>query len=194
MPQHGFKKMNNDLTFESNYWNDCTNTFDEDQKQYVYAKYMNLERNHYSFNVNNKTILDIGGGPTSILLKTINLKKGKVCDPLNFPNWVYERYKIKNIDYQIICGENVKEQGWDEVWIYNCLQHTNNPTTIIKNALQAAKTLRIFEWVDIPPHEGHPQMITEEFLNNVIGYPGKTIQLAENGCFGKAYYNNINIS
>lgn len=181
--------MKNDLTFEKNYWNDCTNTFDEDQKHYVYAKYMELERQHYSFNVHNKSILDIGGGPSSMLLKTINLKKGKVCDPLDFPNWVYERYSIKNIDYQMVDGEQIKEQNWDEVWIYNCLQHTNSPEIIITNALKAAKLLRIFEWVDIPPHEGHPQMITKEFLDNVIGQPGQTVQLAECGCFGKAYYN-----
>jgi hypothetical protein len=181
--------MNNDLTFENNYWNDCTNTFDEDQKHYVYAKYMGLDRQHYSFNVNNKTILDIGGGPTSILLKTINLKKGKVCDPLKFPAWVYERYKIKNIDWEIISGESICEKSWDEVWIYNCLQHTNDPSLIIKNALQAGKVLRIFEWIDIPPHDGHPQMITKELLDNLIGKQGSTIQLAESGCFGKAYYN-----
>lgn len=181
--------MSNDLTFESNYWNDCTNTFDEDQKHYVYAKYMGLESQHFSFNVYNKTILDIGGGPTSMLLKTINLKKGKVCDPLNFPNWIYERYNIKNIEYQLINGEEVNEQGWDEVWIYNCLQHTYDPSLIIKNALKAAKTLRIFEWIDIPPHEGHPQMITKELLDNAIGKEGQTVQLAENGCFGIAYFN-----
>ena len=181
--------MNNDLIFESSYWGDCTNTFDEDQKHYIYAKYMGLERRRFSFNANNKSILDIGGGPTSMLLKTFNLKKGKVCDPLNFPNWIYERYKIKNIDYQLIPGEDVKEHGWDEVWIYNCLQHTNNPSLIIQNALKAAKTLRIFEWVDIPPHEGHPQMITKNFLDNAIDKQGQTVQLAESGCFGKAYFN-----
>ena len=32
----------NDLKFESEYWGDCTNTFDEDQKHYIYAKYLQL--------------------------------------------------------------------------------------------------------------------------------------------------------
>jgi transcription antitermination factor NusA-like protein len=69
------------------------------------------------------------------------------------------------------------------------LQHTDDPTKIINNALKAAKVLRIFEWVDILPHEGHPQMITKDFLDKCIGQEGNTAQLAENGCFGKAYYN-----
>jgi hypothetical protein len=32
-------------------------------------------------------------------------------------------------------------------------------------------------------------MITKEFLDKAIGKEGNTVQLAENGCFGKAYYN-----
>jgi len=182
--------MHDELTFEKKYWNDCTNTFDEEQKHYVYARFMEIERVGYSFNVNNKRILDIGGGPVSMLLKTVNLKEGKVCDPLEFPNWVYDRYSIKNIKFDIVDGEDVNEEGWDEVWIYNCLQHTKDPSKIIKNALKAAKTLRIFEWVDIPPHEGHPQMITKEFLDTCIGTPGGTVKLAENGCYGIAYYQH----
>jgi len=180
----------NDLLFEKEYWSDCTNTFNEDQKHYVYAKYMGLKREHYSFNVERKRILDIGGGPTSMLLKTTNLKEGKVCDPIDFPQWVYDRYKIKNISYQIIEGEYIDEQGWDEVWIYNCLQHTISPSTIIQNALKSAKVLRIFEWVDIPPHEGHPHELTKAFLDKEIGKEGQVVTLSESGCYGKAYYNS----
>lgn len=183
----------NDLKFESEYWGDCTNTFDEDQKHYVYAKYMGLQQDHFSFNVFGKTILDIGGGPTSMLLKTKNLKSGLVCDPLNYPHWTTLRYLEKNINVKVIRGEDVVEEGWNEVWIYNCLQHTDDPAKIISNALKAAKVLRIFEWVDIPPHEGHPQMITKEFLDKCIGKEGNTVQLAENGCFGRAYYNIVTI-
>jgi hypothetical protein len=181
----------NDLKFESEYWGDCTNTFDEDQKHYVYAKYMGLQREHFSFNVFGKTILDIGGGPTSMLLKSKNLKEGLVCDPLKYPEWTKLRYLEKNINVKAIRGEDVIEEGWDEVWIYNCLQHTDDPEKIIHNALKAAKILRIFEWVDISPHEGHPQMITKEFLDNSIGKDGNIVQLAESGCFGKAYYNIV---
>lgn len=179
----------NDLIFEQNYWGDCCNTFDEDQKHYVYAKFMGLERKGYSFNVNGKSIVDIGGGPTSMLLKTINLNKGHVVDPLKYPEWTYERYKIKEISVSILRGEDFYGLGYDECWIYNCLQHTDDPEKIIKNAINSAKILRIFEWVDIPAHEGHPQEITESFLNSAIGSSGKIVQLAESGCFGKAYYN-----
>lgn len=186
--------MNNDeFEFEKSYWGDCTNTFDEDQKHYVYAKYMGLESEGFSFNVNNKRILDVGGGPTSMLLKSKNLKEGLVWDPLEYPDWTTARYAVKNIKIKVEFGELLDETGWDEVWMYNCLQHTQDPAKIIENCLNSAKVFRIFEWIDIPPHEGHPQMITQKLLDDAIGYPGEIVQLSESGCYGTAYYNTIHI-
>lgn len=176
-----------DLEFEKRYWGDCCNTFDEDQKHYVYAKHMSINTNRYCFDVNNKTILDIGAGPTSMLLKTINLKKGRVYDPIQFPQWTIDRYRTKNIDVVIDYGENIKENGWDEVWLYNCLQHTTDPRKIIENAKNAGSILRIFEWIDIPPHDGHPHMLTKDFLDQCIGQEGSIYELSGNGCYGKAY-------
>jgi hypothetical protein len=50
--------MQDHFEFEKAYWNNCCNTFDEEQKHYVYARLMGIEINGYSFNANNKTILD----------------------------------------------------------------------------------------------------------------------------------------
>jgi hypothetical protein len=93
--------------FEKSYWGDCCNTFDEDQKHYVYAKYMGLTREQYSFIVGNKTILDIGGGPSSMLLKCKDLKAGCVIDPIEYPQWTKMRYSIKNIDVVVARGEDI---------------------------------------------------------------------------------------
>jgi len=180
--------MSDDYEFEKAYWGNCCNTFDEDQKHYVYANLMGLKRTHYSFDVGNKTILDIGSGPTSMLLKTVNLKAGRVVDPIAYPQWTRDRYAMKNIDVLVDLGENVDESGWDEVWIYNCLQHAEDPERIIANARRAGKVLRFFEWIDIPAHDGHPWMLTEELLNQWIGAKGGTCQLAQSGCYGRAYY------
>jgi hypothetical protein len=69
------------------------------------------------------------------------------------------------------------------------LQHTIDPAKIIKNCLRAAKVFRVFEWLDIPAHEGHPWMLTEELMNKWIGSPGNTTQLDNvSGCTGKAYF------
>lgn len=174
--------------FEIEYWNNCTNTFDEDQKHYVYAKYMGLTQVHYSFDVQYKKILDIGGGPTSMLLKTTNLKKGLVIDPINYPEWTKLRYISHNIEVKVQPGEDCNETDYDEVWIYNCLQHTDDVNKIINNAKVAAPVLRIFEWINIPPHDGHPIMLTRELLDGLIGQQGSVVQLSESGCYGLAYY------
>jgi len=181
-----------DYEFEKNYWGDCCNTFDEDQKHYVYARLMGLKQEHYSFVIDNKSVLDIGGGPTSMMLKVKDLKKGKVVDPIQYPNWTMMRYLAKNIEVDIKPGEEVFEKSWDEVWIYNCMQHAIDPGKIIANAKAAAPILRLFEWIDVPAHDGHPHELTENSLNEWIGQKGNVIQLAESGCYGKAYYGVFN--
>ena len=179
------------MSFESEYWGDCCNTFDEDQKHYVYARYMGLHQVGYGFSMCGKSVIDIGGGPTSILLKCKGLGRAMVVDPLEYPQWTYARYGEHGVECLIMRGEDVIEEGFDEAWIYNCLQHTDDPERIIKNALRAAKTLRIFEWVDIPPHDGHPVELSKQKLDEWIGKEGNTIMLSESGCYGRAYYNVI---
>jgi hypothetical protein len=169
--------------WESSWWGNCTNTIGEEIKQRTYIKKMGLN----IANLQDKTILDIGGGPVSILLK-LNFKKGYVFDPCNYPNWVSERYKENNIDYQKIKGEDIKDIKVDEVWIYNVLQHTDNPQKIIENALKASKVIRIFEWVEEPISDGHIHTLHKDELDKWLGGEGKTEQLNENGCIGLSYY------
>lgn len=180
----------NDLKFEAKYWGNCTNTLNEDIKHLTYARFMQLKHyGKYAFDVEGKRILDIGGGPTSMLLKCVNLTEGKVCDPISYPQWTKDRYEVKNVSVQVVTGEDVDEEGWDEVWIYNVMQHCEDPERIIKNALKAAPVLRLFEWIDIEPHEGHPHMLTQASLERWIGKSGNTTVLYnDNECYGKAFY------
>lgn len=180
------KPILQDLAFESRFWGDCANinTYNEETKQFVYARLMGLA----SFDAGGKRILDIGGGPVSMMLKMKNLKEGKVVDPLRYPDWTVERYKAKNIAVEVISGEDIDETGFDEAWIYNCLQHVVDPELVIKNARRAAPVLRIFEWIDVQPYIGHPHLLTETGLNEWLGRSGKTIELNESGCIGRAFY------
>ena len=143
----------------------------------------------YSFDRGGVTVLDIGGGPSSLLLKCRNVK-GMVVDPCEYPRWVAMRYQAAGIGFHKISGEEMMFNGdvFDEVWIYNVLQHTKDPELIIKNAQKIAPILHIFEWIDIPPHPGHPHMLTEENLNKWIDGKGNVGQLnGENECYGKYY-------
>jgi len=186
-----------DQEFERKWWGTCQNTYGEETKQLVYARLMGLVNSHdgnspYSFDVGGKSILDIGGGPSSLLLKCRNLGFGAVVDPCAYPPWVHQRYAEARVAFIYMSGESfvAKERlAWfDEVWIYNVLQHTEDPEQIIRNAKSTAPALRIFEWIDIPPHEGHPHMLTEAMLNKWIDGIGTTGVLNGEGmCYGRYY-------
>jgi hypothetical protein len=183
--------MNDHQDYEAQYWGDCTNTFDEEQKHFCYAEFMGIPTHHYSFDAGFRRIIDIGGGPVSMLLKCKRLlSESKVVDPLRYPEWTVARYRQKGILVDVRRGEDLDiRECYDEAWIYNCLQHTDDPELIINNALEVADTLRIFEWVNIPPHEGHPHELTKKFLDECIGSEGRVVHLNERGCVGEAYYN-----
>ena len=183
---------NQDQEWEKNWHNNCVNSYWEETKQQVYAKKMGLLAQSINgkfpvFNLKDISVADIGGGPYSLLLKCINVN-GTVVDPCNYPKWTRDRYKEVKIKLIQQPAEERLDKKFDEIWIYNCLQHTQNPEKIIKNSRQCSRLIRLFEWIDEPISIGHPQVLTEERLNSTLGGEGKVEELSESGCFGKAYY------
>lgn len=184
--------------WEASWWSNCRNTFGEEYKQLVYAKKMGLTFYHdgkspFNINLKDKIILDIGGGPCSLLLKCDNSVKGTITDPCTYPNWIEERYKLSNIQYYKIKAENILDYEdlvltYDEIWIYNVLQHVENPQLIIENAKTLAPLIRIFEWLDIGVTPGHLHNLTEEKMNYWLNGYGKVEHINENYAVGKAYY------
>lgn len=187
--------------WESGWWDTCQNTFGEEEKQWEYAKKMGLEhrmfhnrKSPYNINMGGRSVMDIGGGPISLLLKCVNVV-GKVVDPLVVPEWVKLRYDDAGILLVQQPGEDVDETGWDEVWIYNCLQHTRTPHKVIKKAFKALQhskvekpCIRLFEWVYTSKNEGHPHAFTPEVLDQWLGGQGKVEKLNQSGLVGTCYY------
>lgn len=179
--------------WEGDWWGNCVNTFGEQEKQILYAQKMGLEQFHngkspYNFRTDGLSVLDIGGGPTSLLLKTVGREISVVVDPILFPGWVIARYNCANINFWNMTGEDVDATGFDEAWIYNVLQHTQNPELVIKNAQKAADIIRIFEWIDTPTNIGHIHILTEEKLDSWLGGHGKVENISSHNCKGRAYY------
>lgn len=179
--------------WEKDWWGNCTNTYGEESKQFVYANRMGLKifsdgKSPYNFNAAGY-ILDIGGGPVSMLLKCPHAT-GLVIDPCSYPDWVYKRYDIGGIKYKIAGGEDISyENEFDEVWIYNCLQHVQDPEKIVYNALKATKTIvRVFEWLEVGISKGHPHNLTQKSLDEWFKGIGKTEHMNESGCTGFGYY------
>jgi len=179
-----------EFNYEESFWGNCQNTFKEEEKQLHYAQYMGLSVDSSGAyttitGLNNKSILDIGGGPTSLLLKTTGLKRKKVIDPLQYPTWVYNRYDAAGIEWEIQYGELINEpdNSFDEVWIYNVLQHTTNPEQIIGLARNIAPVIRMFEWINLPAYPGHPQALTKERLDTALGAIGQTAVFENTDCY-----------
>jgi len=182
--------MHQEFGYEKGFWGNCQNTFKEEGKQLTYAKYMGL--NVYDggahtiiTGLEGLRILDIGGGPTSLLLKTPHLERAKVIDPLKYPTWVYNRYDAAHIEWEIQYGELINEpdNSFDEVWIYNVLQHTTNPEQIIDHAKRIAPVIRMYEWINLPSYPGHPQALTKERLDVALGANGQVGLVENTDCY-----------
>lgn len=180
--------------WEKSWWKNCSNTVWEDVKQINLAKYLGLkvvpnEYTQYRIPLNKQSVLDIGGGPSSLLLKCENYRYAVVADPCDYPEWVRERYKNARISNWKQKGESlIGENPFDEVWIYNCLQHTEDPEKIIRNAQKIGKIIRLFEWINTGVNAGHPHSFTKEWFEDRLHGEGKVVNLNENGLYGEAFY------
>jgi len=170
---------------ELGFWDTCTQTFVEEEKQYFYATRMKLPFIDYprsSIDFEGKSVIDIGSGPTSLLLKCHNYSKAYAVDPLmdKFPTWVRDRYTSVGIKPISSGGEDI-DTSWqfDEALIYNVLQHTIDPELILHKALRVAKTVRLFEWINVPSDDLHPHILTEDNLNKWLGSKGMTESVNE---------------
>ena len=181
--------------YEMDFWGTVANTFHEEQKQLVYAPRMGLRpiwecAHPPTFDLEGRSVIDIGGGPVSLLLKCINRGRSVVADPAPWPAWVVQRYQECGIEFWAMEGESESITGYsfDEAWIYNVLQHTADPRRVIANAREIAGLIRLFEWVWIDAYPGHPHRLERESLDKLLGAPGFTVQLDDNGAVGHAYY------
>jgi 2-polyprenyl-3-methyl-5-hydroxy-6-metoxy-1,4-benzoquinol methylase len=183
--------------FEKEWHNKVSaNTFHEEEKQFVYAEKMGLEfyKNPYTpYNLKNYgKVLDIGGGENSLLLKAEEPRDCVVLDPCDYPQWVTDRYKWKGIDFIQGKAEEMSLEGFDSCWLYNVLQHTEDPEKVCYNAKKAGKLIRIFEWIETPTNIGHIHTLTKKDLDKWLGGYGKTEMLNGRGCYGLSFYGVFN--
>lgn len=182
--------------WEADWHGNCVNSLGEEYKQMAYAKRMGLKAFHngkspFNFDLKGASILDIGGGPYSLLLKCENRGQCAIIDPCLYPDWVYGRYRAAGIEKVLqMKAEDIPANIWkyDEVWFYNCLQHTEDPEKIVQNARRIGKIVRVFEWIETGIADGHLHDLTEAKLNGWLGGTGKVENINENTARGLCYY------
>lgn len=182
---------------EADFWNTCTKTYVEETKQFFYATRMKLGFQDYplsSIDFQGKSVLDIGSGPTSLLLKGHNYSKAVAADPLmnTFPEWVRERYRSVGITPLSIGGEDLDTtQHFDEILIYNVLQHVQDFELILYKSRKIANVIRIVEWLEVPSDSLHPHVLKEEVLNRCLGGNGMVEQVHEPYMFDAQMYYGV---
>jgi hypothetical protein len=184
--------------WENEWWGTCTNTFGEEAKQITYAHRMGLVNNPQDgkwpvYDLNGYSVLDLGGGPTSMLLKTVG-GWGAVVDPCPYPDWVAARYAAAGVFYHVETAEsfvNPYDAKLSECWIYNVLQHVEDPEKVIATAKKCAHLLRMFEWVETETNIGHPHSLHADELNRWVDGTGTVEPVNENGAVGLAYYGTF---
>lgn len=197
--------MDEHQKFEQAWWGDCLNTYGEETKQRAYAPRMGLDlivdqrTGQWPWiDLGGRTVVDLGGGPVSLLLKAINRGAGcTIVDPCPYPEWTVARYGYADIRVEPIPAEVFeRDDEFDEAWIYNCLQHVEDPAKIVENARRAAGIVRIFEWIETPPTLGHPHTLTADRLDTWLGEEAadggcRVEYVNEHGAVGLAYFGMV---
>lgn len=126
-------------------------------KQQTYARLMGLPDD---LNLKTKTIIDVGCGPVSMLLRATH-GGGLGVDPLTMSEATKARYAEANVELHHGKAEDfAPARCFDEGWMYNCLQHVDDPDKVMKMLLRSAVAVRIFEWIEMPIYPGHRHTLT----------------------------------
>lgn len=132
-----------------------------------------------SENVRGARVVDIGGGPESATLR-LPVAAATVVDPLTFPDTDEQRYRAARVHRVFSAAEDFEPwaqwESWvpfDEVWCYNCLQHTRDPLLILSRLPRyASAAIRFFDWTGVPADEMHPHVLSDTMLRDALRATG----------------------
>ena len=193
------------------FWNTPGAELGEQLKQLTYMRYLGLNFFHdgnspFVIDKTGLNIMDVGGGPVSLLLKT-NADRKVVVDPCDYPKWSIDRYKANNVNYHHRSGETLTrtnaKDSYDEVWMYNVLQHTEDPQKIFANIYKTLKkggALRFLDWVNTPTNVAHPITLQYKDIAEMLKKAGFKVgtkdilfneHINENGAVGEIAYGTF---
>ena len=182
---------------EAEFWGDCydMNALGEIVKQTTYGHEMGIwdeyGDEYGDLDLCGASVIDIGSGPWSLLLRCYNAGKLTAVDPIPWPPSVARRYALYGIEFIQKGGEDIGDLPMaDEIWIYNCLQHVEDPAKVLENAKKLGRRIRIFEWLNTAVDTYHLHTLTSEMLMScLVGTATerlRTIQLTGR-CLGTAF-------
>ena len=129
-----------------------------------YFEYLNINNT----DLKQKSIAEIGCARISSLFFCNNYSKSYVIEPTQYPeaDKYYEGKDIVKIHER---AEVCNFPKVDEVWMFNLLQHVQNPDLLIKKCKQNSKIIRFFEPIDYEINEQHPFKFSFDDFKNYFG-------------------------
>lgn len=139
-------------------------SYDEGLKHYRktyrqgYFKYLNINPI-----LNGKKVAEIGPADFPALAYCEGTENSLIVEPM--PSDILESFKIPIVCYP---AEDMDFSDFDEVWIFNVLQHVIDPGKIVDNA-KKAKCVRFFEPINFGTDECHLHNLTMEMFVEWFG-------------------------
>jgi hypothetical protein len=127
-----------------------------------YFKWLGIEHN-----LNGKKIIEIGCANIPALHFCTNYT-GVIIEPL--PSDILQSL-VKDMPVTLIKdpAEYVDLSGYDEVWLFNVLQHVIDPKLLVENMKKIAKCIRYFEPVNMGTCVHHPHGFTMDDFIELFG-------------------------
>jgi len=119
----------------------------------------------------NKSVLEIGPAFYPALF-SVQTKESHVIEPLfdQFPEEIKNIYNFKKINVFKNMAEELDKLNIkvDEIWIFNLLQHVQDPEKILINSYSVSSVVRIFEPIDWPTDICHPHTFSKKFFEDIF--------------------------
>lgn len=128
-----------------------------------YFKYLDIDKD-----LKGKSVIEIGPGRIAALLFCTDWGKAYIFEPTHYEgvSHLYDREDME------LCNHTIEESKLpmvDEVWLFNVLQHVQDPDLLISKCKASAKVIRFFEPVDLPVNNEHPFTFSVEDFRGYFG-------------------------
>lgn len=144
----------------------------EERKRLKYASMLGINTLALA---NRPRVLDMGSGPQGLVGSYSSfLGQGSAAlDPLEFEEDHEQAYRDAGITRIVCAAEDLEtEEHWDEVWIYNVLQHVKDPLALLAKAREVSDKIRIWEWCNVSLDTCHIHVITRSMVRDGLVVDG----------------------
>lgn len=128
-----------------------------------YFKYLGIEKD-----LAGKSIVEIGPGRIAGLLFCHNYSKSYIIEPTEYED-IDHLYQSKDLEIIKETTEECEFPKVDEVWIFNLMQHVQDPDLLIKKCKENSKIIRFFEPTDLPINNEHPFSFSKQDFEDYFG-------------------------